>query len=160
MPQCAHSAFVLSVEIISRTDSSTQTYCKHSLLPACKSTSMNRIEFSRYHSLNLEITGPEASGQLGSSASQPCRMAACQSLISWLLLLGQEGGCGAGLCPTGKRKGKAWHSKPPRTTTAAGGELQLLPANPESPRTQQGTLQRAGGQLEGHRDIPSLLGSP
>lgn len=35
----------------------------------------------------------------------------------------------------------------PRTTTAAGRELQLLPANPESPRTHQGTLQRAGGQL-------------
>lgn len=60
------TAFMLSEEIISVTDSSTQTYCEHSLLPACKSTSLNRTEFREYPRLNLEITGPEASGQLGS----------------------------------------------------------------------------------------------
>lgn len=137
---------MLSEEIISITDRSALTYSEHSLLPSCKSTSVNGTEFRGYPRLNLEITGPEASGQLSSHQHHnPDGWQLASLSFPDCCCSGLEGAVVLDCVPQGG--GRRRHNKSPGTTTAAGRELQLLPANPESSRTHQGTLQRAGGQV-------------
>lgn len=126
--------------------------------PACcclQKPSLNRIELGEYPSLNLGITAPEASGQLGSHQHH--------SPAGWQLASLSFPGCCSGLeglwCWTVSHREKEGEGTAQPQNTHCSRERTAAPAS-WSPGTHQGTLQRAAGQLEGHRDVPSLLSSP